>query len=79
MMCTESTTAMGMRKMGIIELMMCTVKPRPMSAPMMATTVAIATIMGAITSTGLLKKYHMSRKIMTPASGAEMPICTNIW
>ncbi len=78
MMCTESTTAMGIRKIGIIELMMCTVKPSPISRPIVAITVTIATIIGAMISVMLRKKYHISRKIMRPASGAEMAICTNI-
>ena len=55
MMCTESTTAIGIRKIGIIELMMCTVKPRPVKRPMLMMTVAIATSIGAMTS-GMLRK-----------------------
>ncbi len=78
MMCTESTTAIGMRKIGIMELMMWTVKPMPMSSPMVAMTVTMATIIGATISGMLRKKNHSSRKIIRPASGAEMPICTNI-
>ena len=77
-MCTESTTAIGIRKIGIIELMMCTVKPMPIKSPIVITTVAIATSMGATTNTALRKKYSISRKIINPASGAEIPICTNM-
>jgi len=73
-MCTESTTAIGMRKIGIIELMMCTVKPGPISRPMVATTVTMATSIGAITSVALRKKTHMSRSTSNPARGAVMPI-----
>ena len=45
---------------------------------MLITTVAIATSMGAITSCALRKKYSISKKIIRPASGADMPICTNM-
>ncbi len=70
---------MGIRKIGIMELIMCTVNPSPISKPMTATTVAMATSMGATTNLTLRKKYHMSRNIIRAASGADRPICTNIW
>ena len=41
--------------------------------------VAMATIIGAATNFRFLKKYHNNKKIINPANGAEMPICTNIW
>ena len=72
--CTESTTAMGIKKIGIMELMMWTGNPRPIIRPMVAITVAIATIIGAMTSAKLLKKNHISRKTSRPARGAVMPI-----
>ena len=77
-MCTESTTAIGIRKIGIIELMMWTVKPSPTISPMVATMVTIARIIGAATSTRLRKKNHISRRTTSPASGAVTAICVNI-
>ena len=77
-MCTESTTAIGMRKMAIMDDMMCTVNPMPMRAPMVMITVAIATIMGAVISDQFLKNKNRRIKIMAPAAGAAMAICTNI-
>ena len=58
--------------------MICTVNPMPMSKPILMMTVAIATSIGATTSAGLRKKYSISRKIIRPANGAEIPICTNM-
>lgn len=50
-MCTESTTAIGIRKIGIIELMMWTGKPRPIRIPIVDSTVTIAMIIGETIST----------------------------
>ncbi len=74
----ESTTAMGMRKMGIMELMMCRVLPVPMSNPMVEITVQRAIIRGEMTSWKLRKKKSMIRKIISMASGAEIAIWMNI-
>ncbi len=76
--CTESTTAMGIRKMAIIDDIMCTVKPRAIRAPMVISTVDIATIMAALIKRILRKKTQSNAKITAAANGAEIPICTNI-
>ncbi len=77
-MCTESTTAIGIRKMGIIELMMCTGKPKAISRPIVESTETIATIMGEMTSTSLRKNTSIRMKMTTIASGAEIAIWMNI-
>jgi hypothetical protein len=51
-----SKTAMGMRKMGIMELMIWRVNPVPVRRPMVQTTLSIATSMAATTKTNLRKK-----------------------
>ena len=71
-------TELDPRKSVERELMMCTVNPRPINSPMLMTTVATATSIGAMTSCGLRKNQSMRMKIIRPASGAEIPICTNI-
>ena len=69
---------MGMRKMGIIELMMWTGKPIPMSSPIVAMTVAMATIMGEVMSAKLRKNTHSMKNTTSPAIGAATPIWMNI-
>ncbi len=49
-------TAIGNRKIGIIELMMCTVLPVPISNPMVHITVMIARAIGANTTISFRKK-----------------------
>ena len=65
---------MGIRKIGIMELMMCTVKPEPIRAPMPQATLNMATIIGETINEILRNKNHISRKITRPISGARMPI-----
>ena len=77
-MCTVSRTAIGIRKTGIMELMICTVKPRPMSAPMPQITLNIATTIGGMISESLRNINQSRRKITIIASGAMIPICRNI-
>ena len=72
--CTESTTAIGIKKMAIIDDMICTVKPIPISAPMVMMTVAIATTIGAVIRVILWKNTKSNMKIIKPAAGAAMPI-----
>ena len=74
----ESTTAMGMRKMGIMELMMCRVLPMPIKSPMLHITDSMATSIGARMSLTFLKKTSMSRKMASMARGALIAIWTNI-
>ena len=73
-MCTESSTAIGMMKIGIIELMMWMVFPVATSSAMVDSDVTMATIIGEITSTRLPKNHHISTKITSIASGAEIAI-----
>ena len=77
-MCTASSTAIGMTKIGIIELMMWTVLPVAMSRPMAPTTDTRATTIGANTRFRLRKKSHMRSRIRAIAAGAEIAICQNI-
>ena len=59
----ESSTEMGMIKIGIIELIMWTVYPVPMSNPMVQITETIATIMGETIKINLRKKkLHVKRR-----------------
>ncbi len=57
---------------------MCTVKPRPINNPIVAITVTIATIIGAMAKATLRKNPHMRRNTSSPATGAAIPICLNI-
>ncbi len=77
-MWTASSTAMGMMKIGIIELIMWMVFPVIMSAPIVRTTETIATIIGEMMSDTRLKKNHIKRKMRAMAMGAEIAIWTNI-
>ena len=77
-MCTESSTAIGIRNMGIMELIMWIVKPHSTNNPMPHNTLIIATIMGEITKVSFRKIKNSSAKITIIAIGAVMPICTNI-
>ena len=60
--------------MAIMDDMMCTVKPKPISAPIVIITVAIATTIGAVISVKLRKKTKRRIKIISPAAGAEIAI-----
>ncbi len=51
-----SRTAMGIRNMGIIELMMWRVKPVPVKSPMVQITLSMATSIAATTRINLRKK-----------------------
>ncbi len=64
--------------MAIIELMICTSKPRPINRPMVQMTLAIATSKGATMIEKRRKKNISSRKMANIASGAEVAICTSI-
>ncbi|MBA7658352.1 hypothetical protein ES703_66302 [subsurface metagenome] len=77
-MCTESTTAIGIRKIGIIELIICTGYPSPIKSPIVEMTETIATINGEIISTSLRKKSSISINITNIAKGAEAAIWINI-
>ena len=55
-MCTESSTAIGMMKIGIIELMMWMVLPVATSSPMVTATETRATTSGETINTTRLKK-----------------------
>ena len=61
---------MGMRNIGIMELMMCSVKPVPIRSPMVQITLSIATNIAGITRVNLRKKKYMRTKMSNPASGA---------
>ena len=69
-MCTESTTAIGIKKIAIIEDMICTVNPAPIKAPIVIKTVAIATIIGAMIRGRLRKNTNNNINIVRPAKGA---------
>ena len=73
-----STTAIGIRNIGIMEIMICTVCPRPIKSPMVQMMLTIATIIGLTISETFLKKKSIRRNIMSPASGALTAICLNI-
>ncbi len=51
-----STTAIGIKKIGIIELMMCRVLPLPIKRPIMQKTETMAITIGAVISLGWRKK-----------------------
>ncbi len=72
--CTESSTAMGMMKMGIMLLMMCTVLPVVTSRPIVKMTETIATIMGEMMSISFRKKSRSRPKMTSIAKGAEIAI-----
>jgi len=74
----ESSTAIGMMKIGIMELMMWTAFPVPINNPMVQMTATTATIIGLIISIKRLKKAYISPKMTSIAIGAEIAICTNI-
>ncbi len=74
----ESSTAIGMMKIGIIELMMWIVLPVTIRSAMVTITETIATIIGETTSTSLRKNQSISRKMTSIASGAETAIWMNI-
>ena len=60
--------------MAIMDDMMCTVKPKPIKAPIVIITVAIATTIGAVINVKLRKKTNRRIKIINPAAGAEIAI-----
>ncbi len=57
---------------------MCTVKPIPISSPMVQITVIMARIIGASTTFQRRKKNSISRKMSRKAMGADTAICWNI-
>ena len=69
---------MGIRNIGIIEDMICRVKPVPINNPMVQMTLIMATAIAAMTSVSLRKKYSMRRKITSPAKGASRAIWMNM-
>ena len=69
-----SSTAMGMMKIGIMLLMMCTGNPAITSEPIVSTVQTIATIIGEMISTSLRKNTTIRMKITNIAVGAEMAI-----
>ena len=69
---------MGMMKMGIMLLMMCTVLPVPISRPMVQMTETMAMIIGEMTSVSLRKNSSINTKMTAMAMGAETAICLNI-
>ncbi len=69
---------MGIRKIGIMELMMCTVKPMSTKRPIVQMTLIMATIMGAATTEKRRKKSSMSKKTRSHVRGADTAICRNI-
>ena len=77
-MCTESSTAIGIKKTGIMLDMMWTVKPVPMSRPMPQTTLNMATAMQGRIKGKFRNRIQSKRRIAIPASGATIPICRNI-
>ena len=73
-----SSTAIGTIKMGIIELIMCTVCPVTTNSPMVQTVAITASNIAGATSIAFRKKIHIRMKMMSMARGAEMAICLNI-
>ena len=74
----ESSTAIGMMKIGIMLLMMWIVLPVATSRAIVTTQLTTATIIGERIRTIFLKKSRSSRKMISMASGAETAICLNI-
>ena len=73
-MCTESSTAIGMMKIGIIELMMWIVFPVITSSAIVLPAATMATIIGDRMSRRFRKNHHITRKMTSMASGAEIAI-----
>ena len=67
-----------MIKIGIMELMICTVFPVITRRPMVMITQTTATIIGERIRTILRKKIHMRTKMTAMATGADKAICLNI-
>ena len=70
--------AMGIMKMGIIELMMWMVLPVMISRLIVDKAQTTATIMGEVMKISRLKNHHNNKKMTNIASGAEIAICLNI-
>lgn len=77
-MCIEFIIVMGIRKMVIIDDIMCMVKLKLISRFMVMIIVVIVIIMGVVISGILWKKINNKMKMVRLVSGVEMFICINI-
>ena len=69
---------MGIRNIGIIELMIWTVNPIPIKSPIAQHTANIASVIGGMRNMPFLKRRKRSIIIKKPVRGAVIPIWTNI-